>query len=41
MTKFGEVGYYWFLELLVADVIMVSIDAEADVEKFCVFPTIL
>ena len=30
-------GYYWFLELLIADDIMVSIDAEADVEKFCVF----
>ena len=39
MAKVGEVGCYWFLELLVADVIVVSIDAAADVETFCVFPT--
>lgn len=41
MAKVSEVGYYWFLELLVADLIVVSIDAEADIKKFCVFPTIL
>ena len=35
MAKVGEMGYYWFLELLVADLIVVSIDASMDTTTSC------